>query len=38
VDGSDDLGVINPAQIPRRDRQIGMPELSLDNEQRDPLA
>jgi hypothetical protein len=35
VDGGDDLGVVDPAQIPGRDRQVGMPELSLDHEQRD---
>ena len=27
VDSGDDLGVVDPAQIPGRDRQVGMPEL-----------
>jgi hypothetical protein len=38
VDGSDDLGVVDRAQVPGRDRWVGMPELSLDDEQRDPVA
>ena len=38
VDGLDDLGVVDPAQISGRDREVGMSELSLDHDQRDPLA
>jgi hypothetical protein len=32
VDGVDDLGVIDPAQVSRRDPEVGMPELSLDDQ------
>ena len=38
MDGVDDLGVVDPAQVDRGDGEIGMPELGLDNEQRHPLA
>ena len=38
MDGVDDLGVVDPAQVDRGDGEIGMPELALDNEQRHPLA
>jgi hypothetical protein len=38
VDGRDDLSVVDPSQVSGRDRQIGMPELSLDNEQRDAFT
>lgn len=38
MDGGDDLVVVDPAQVAGRDRGVGMPELSLDHEQRDPLA
>ena len=38
VVGGDDLGVIDPAQIPGGDREVGMPELALDHEQGDPFA
>src|SRR5438045_2826256 len=38
VDGSDDLGVIDPAQITGRYCQVGVPELALDHDQRDPFA
>jgi len=38
VDGGDDLGVVDPAQVSGRDSEVGMPELSLDHEQRDALA
>jgi hypothetical protein len=34
----DDLGVIDPAQINRGDPEIGMPELPLNDRNRDPLA
>jgi hypothetical protein len=27
----DDFGVIDPAQVSRRDPEVGMPELSLDD-------
>lgn len=33
VDGGDDLGAVDPAQVSGRDSQVGMPELSLDHEQ-----
>ena len=32
VDGGDDLRVVDPAQVPGGDRQVRMPELSLDHE------
>jgi hypothetical protein len=38
VDSGDDLGVVDPAQLPGADREVSMPELPLDHEQRDPLA
>jgi hypothetical protein len=38
MDGGDDLGVVDPAQVAGGDGEVGMPELSLDHEQRDPLA
>ena len=38
MNGSDDLGVVDPAQVAGGDGEVGMPELSLDYEQRDPLA
>jgi len=38
VDRIDDLGAIDPAQINRRDPEIGMPQLPLDDHDRDPLA
>jgi hypothetical protein len=38
VDGLDDLDAVDPAQISGRDREVGMPELSLDHDQRDSLA
>jgi hypothetical protein len=34
----DDLGVIDPPQISRGDREVGMPELALDDQQRDPFT
>jgi len=37
MDGLDDFRVVDPAQISGRDREIGVPELSLDHDQRDPL-
>src|SRR5207248_6638174 len=38
VDGVDDLVVVDPAQIRRDDPEVGVPELALDHEQRDPFA
>ena len=38
VNRVDDLGVINPAQVRRRDRDVGMPELPLYDQQRDTLT
>jgi hypothetical protein len=38
VDGVDDLGVIDPAQIGGGDSEIGVPELTLDDNQRDTFA
>jgi hypothetical protein len=38
VHGVDDLSVIDPAQIDRRHPKIRMPELALDNRDRDPFA
>ena len=38
IDRLDDFGVVDPAQVSGRDREVGMPELSLDHDQRDPLA
>jgi hypothetical protein len=36
VDGVDDFGVVDPAQVDRGDREVGVPELALDDEQRPP--
>jgi hypothetical protein len=36
--GMNDLGVVEPAQIHRGDREIGVPEFALDDQQRHPLA
>jgi hypothetical protein len=38
VDGVDDLGVVDPAEIGGGDPEIGMAQLALDDDQRDPLA
>jgi hypothetical protein len=38
VDGVDDFGVIDPAQVSRRDPEVGMPELALDDQQRNPFT
>ena len=38
VDGLDDLDVIDPSQVSGGDREVGVTELSLDHDQRDPLA
>src|SRR5581483_9101124 len=34
----DDFGVVDPSQVAGGDGEVGMPELSLDYEQRDTLA
>ena len=34
----DDLGVVGTAEIPGWDREIGVTELALDHDQRDPLT
>jgi hypothetical protein len=34
----DDLGVIDPAQVRRRDPEVGMPELALDDQKRNPFT
>jgi hypothetical protein len=36
VDGGDDLGVVDALQIDRRDAEIGMPQLALDDIERHP--
>jgi len=36
--GVNDLGVVDAAEIDRGDGEIGVPELTLDNQQRDALA
>jgi len=36
--GLDDLGVVDAAQVSRGDREVCVPELSLDHDERDPLA
>jgi hypothetical protein len=38
VDGVHDLGVIDATQVHGRDPEVGMPELSLDDDQRHTLA
>jgi hypothetical protein len=38
MDGADDLGVVNLAQIHRGDPEMRMPELALDDQQRHALA
>jgi hypothetical protein len=37
VHGVDDLGVVNPLQVNRGDPEMGVPELALDDHQRDAL-
>ena len=34
----DDLGAVDAAEVPGGDREIGVPKLSLDHDQRDPLS
>ena len=38
VDGVHDLGVVDAAQVHGRDPEVGMPELPLDDHQRDALT
>lgn len=38
MDGLDDLGVVDSAEVSRCDREVGVSELALDHDQRDPLA
>jgi hypothetical protein len=38
VDGLDDLGVVDSAEVSGRDCQVGVTELALDHDQRNPLA
>jgi hypothetical protein len=38
VDRVDDLGVVDPTQVRRGNPEVGMPELALYDQQRDPLA
>jgi hypothetical protein len=36
MDRVDDLGVVDPTQVRRRDLEVCMPEQALYDEQRDP--
>jgi hypothetical protein len=38
VDGVDDLGVVDAAQVDGGDPEVGMPELTLDDHERHVLA
>ena len=38
VDGVNDLGVVDPAEVAGGDCQIGVSELSLNHDQRDSLS
>jgi hypothetical protein len=38
VDDVDDLGVVDPLKVDRRDTEIGVPEFALDDDERDALA
>jgi TRAP-type C4-dicarboxylate transport system substrate-binding protein len=38
VNGVDDLGVVDPAQVHGRDPEVGMPELPLYDDERNALA
>jgi hypothetical protein len=38
VDGVDDLGGIDALQVGARDPEVGVPELTLNDRQWDPLA
>jgi hypothetical protein len=37
VDGVDDLRAVDALQVNRRDPEVGVPELALDDDQRDAL-
>jgi hypothetical protein len=38
ADGLDDLGVVDPLQVDRRDAEVAVAELALDDDQRDAFA
>jgi hypothetical protein len=38
VDGLDDLGAVDSAEVSGCDREVGVTELALDHDQRDPLT
>jgi hypothetical protein len=38
VDGLDDLGVVDSAEVSGCDREVGVTELPRDHDQRDPLT
>ena len=38
MDRVDDLACVDSLEINRRDAEVGMPELPLDNRQRDPFV
>ncbi len=38
VNGVHDLGVVDPAQIRRGDRKVGVPQLALDDDDRNTFA
>jgi hypothetical protein len=38
VDGGDDLGVVDPLQVGGRDAEVGMPQLALDDVERDAFV
>ena len=38
MDGVEDLGVVDPAEVHGSDRKVGVPELALDDQQRHTLA
>ena len=38
VDGLDDFGVVDSAEVSRRDGEVGVAELALDHDQRDPFT
>jgi hypothetical protein len=38
MDGVDDLGAVDPLQVDRRDAEVRMPKLSLDDDERHALV
>jgi hypothetical protein len=38
VDGVDDLGVVDAPQVDRGDAEVAVPELALDDDQRNALV